>query len=1274
MKRLGEYKTKIWMIILVMLMQIILPTLTVLLQSSFTLTSEANGEWDISELGNGSVIATLENGNLTISGKGNMKDWTYLSSNRAPWYNSRTEIKEVLIQEGVTSIGEYAFYDCTSLESIIIPETMRNIRGYSFYGCTNLTEIEIPKNVTKIEENAFNNFLGLQKIIVDEANENYSAVAGILYNKNKTKLVAYPAGKPATNYETPSSLIEISYDAFSECENLKKITISDLVTKIGTEDNEKTEGYVFVSCKNLKEIVVSEDNSAFCTDNGILYNKDKTIIMSYPAGKKTISFEIPNTVTTIGKYAFYEQIGLNNITLSEKITNIDAQTFYGCINLKKVVIQSNIEGIGEEAFYNCKSLETITIPTGTKQIGKSAFDNCTSLSKITIPSSVEKIGDYAFRKCEKLEQVTIEEGVKTIGAFAFSECEALTKIAIPTGVTTIGSEAFSKCEKLINIIIPNSVQSIGSSCFEDCISIVSLKLPADLQKIEASAFSGCTNLVSITLPEGIEEIGRNLFKNCERLKTIIIPSTVSKISHYAFYNCTSLESIMIPDTVIEIGDYAFSGCGVLTIYCKNNEVAENYAYENNISIVKDSAGPTIDSMTFYKASEASEEIIMVVTASDEISGLASRPYSFDEGANWQLENKKIIDNNMEKITIMIKDAMGNMTTREILREDIITVADTTPPVIESVTGNKKTWSFEDIVLTVTATDEGVGLGEKAYSFDGGNTWQEENSKAFSVNTKGIEIKVKDLLGNIATYSELINIEKLTSWDVSATEEDNVIARIDTEGTLTISGKGNMKNWEEATNVPWYSIRGEIKKVVTDEGVTNITKYALYNSKNLETIKISGTVINIGENLFAECTTLSKIDVDDTNINYSSENGVLYNKEKTTLICYPVNKSDVRYQVLNTMTTIDSKAFENCSNLKEIIIPNNITNIAEDAFNNEELTIYCTSTSYAKQYATEQGIKCIVDDEGGKITSIEKSPTTWTNGTVIVRVKATDTGVGLAETPYSFDGGVTWQEENTNTYSENKESLEIRVKDKLGNIGMPSGTVDITNIDTEAPVITKIEKNISSQNTEVELKIISSDNGAGLAAEAYSFDGGNTWQSGDTKKYTENESNIVIKVKDAVGNVATSEAINITEIVDSFKVIIQDLEELKKDDITYLNNISVGTTVEEILGKIETNGEIKVYLTGLEVTDMGAIVKTGMKVEITSNKGEKQEYILAVKGDVNGDGKADLNDILSINRHRLNKVTVEGAYLLAGDVDGNGKADLNDILKLNRYRLGKIESL
>ena len=322
-----------------------------------------------------------DKGTLTIWGEGDMYDFTW---DTLPWYGYNDYIVRAVIKNGITSIGDWAFYNCSSLTSIEIPNSVTSIGDNAFGLCSSLTSIEIPNSVTSIGDCAFEWCISL------------------------------------TSIEIPNSVTSIGDWAFYNCSGLTSIEIPNSVTSIG-------EG-AFANCWSLTSIEVDFNNKYYSSEDGYLFNKEKNIFIAYPAGKEEKYYLIPNSVTSIGGYAFSGGSSLTSIEIPNSVTSIGDYAFYNCSSLTSIEIPNSVTSIGNEAFYNCHSLTSIEIPNSVTSIGDWAFYNFSSLTSIEIPNSVTSIGNHAFDGCSSLTSIEIPNSVTSIKIFAFSGCSSLKDV------------------------------------------------------------------------------------------------------------------------------------------------------------------------------------------------------------------------------------------------------------------------------------------------------------------------------------------------------------------------------------------------------------------------------------------------------------------------------------------------------------------------------------------------------------------------------------------------------------------------------------------------------------------------------------------------------------------------------------------------------------------------------------------------------------------------------------------------------------------------------
>ena len=508
-----------------------------------------------------------DTGVLTVSGTGGMADYSgykyngvYLDS-PAPWMEHQPYIKTVIIEDGITRIGQNAFNGCAALTGITIPKSVTVIGGRAFKGCTSLTEITLSKGVTAIEDSAFLNCGAIERIDLPDG----------LISIGQT---AFSSCKALTSITIPNSVTDIHFAAFADCSRLTNVTLSNSLSSI--------EPSVFSDCTSLTGVA------------------------------------IPESVLVIHENAFYNCAALTGITIPESVASIGHSAFKGCAALTDIVLPPSVTSIGRRAFANTafymnnanwehgalylgqNLIEvrtdipgTYRIKAGTQNIADSAFENCRKITEILMPKSVASIGENAFKDCAALSNIYIPKGVAKIQSGTFTGCSALTSITIPEGVTSIGSHAFYSCKALTNILLPKSVAEIEEYVFNDCGNLTDIYYSgsdADWNKIcigstntelerirlhcgyaDADTYKGrCGTDISWSLnaSSGVLKItGSGEMEDCtdgakwsayiSSIKTVIVEYGVTGIGSCAFRDCTALTSIQVPAGIIAIGPDAF---------------------------------------------------------------------------------------------------------------------------------------------------------------------------------------------------------------------------------------------------------------------------------------------------------------------------------------------------------------------------------------------------------------------------------------------------------------------------------------------------------------------------------------------------------------------------------------------------------------------------------------------------------------------------------------------------------------------------------------------
>jgi hypothetical protein len=526
----------------------------------------------------------------------------YSSSAGVLYDRSRTALLEYplgktgsyTIPDGVRTIGETAFSFCNGLSSILMPTSLTNIADMAFYKCVSLTNATIGPNVTSIEYYAFLGtsltgvyFLGDAPSLGPSAFDfDANAIAYYLpYTEGWTgptfgglPIMPWPGTEAAyftcttnngaitiTGYTGPGgtavipstingySVTSIGAGAFGYNTNLINVMIGRSVTNAGSGP--------FALCFGLQAITVDTNNPLYSSPAGVLYDRSRTTLLEYPAGK-TGSYTIPDGVGTIGEAAFQHCNGLTSILMPTSLTNIAGGAFYQCVGLTNATIGPNVTSIGADAFSNCGSLVSANLPNGITSIDFYTFYGCGSLTKMTIPAGVRFIGDSAFSECASLTSLTIPPCA--IDNLAFSYCSGLTNVTLAEGVSGIGDYAFAWCSGLAGLTLPSTVTSIGDAAFE-ASGLTSVVIPYGITSIGPSTFGGCPGLTNVMIPNTVGMIGNTAFGSCG-MTTITIPKSVSRIDDMAFTDCDHLTGIYFEGGAPSLGTSVFDGDTNATVY------------------------------------------------------------------------------------------------------------------------------------------------------------------------------------------------------------------------------------------------------------------------------------------------------------------------------------------------------------------------------------------------------------------------------------------------------------------------------------------------------------------------------------------------------------------------------------------------------------------------------------------------------------------------------------------------------------------------------------
>ncbi len=821
------------------------------------------------------------------------------------------------IPNNVTSIGYGAFNGCSGLSSIAIPNDVTSIEAYAFNDCDNLNSITIPNGVTSIEAYVFSGCRSLSSI------------------------------------EIPDGVTSIGYGAFNDCSSLSSIEIPSSVTSIdnmydGLGEGEYGES-VFSGCSSLSSIKVSPENKVYdsrencntiISGNTLIVGCSNTKIpngvtkIDYCAfnGSSLSSIEIPNSVISIGNYAFGYCNKLSGIEIPSSVTSIGNYVLDNCENLKKFVNNSteeySLSGINHtESSYGTRCewrLEnTLTV---IKSVGS---------GQTAILEEMDASNKYGgFVNCLKWESengITVElaDNVLTISgngelgedvekAIAETICRSSkykVKCVINNGITSIGPHIFRDCRGLNSVEIPNSVTSIGWQAFANCSNLSSIKIPSGVTSIERGTFSGCRGLNSVEIPDSVTSIDYAAFGNCINLTSIEIPNSVISIENQAFGGCSNLRSIEIPSSVTSIGKDAFTGCSGLN----NVKVAlENKVYDsrdNCNAIIETKKNELITGCSNTKI--PSDVTKIGVSAFSGRSGLTSIeiPNSVTYINSYAFENCKNliyirIPNSVKTIGWYAFQGCSSLNSIEI------------PSSVNYIEQS----AFMDCTnLTNVKIQNGVKK-INAYAFRGCSSLNSIEIPNSVTHIERAAFSGCSSLNNIEIPSSVISIE------IDKDSRQNTFFNCSSLNSIKVSPENKVYDSRDNCNA---IIKTETNELIAGsnstkipEGVTSIEREAFYGRSGLMDIEIPSSVTSIGKDAFTGCSGLNNVKVSPENKVYDSRDNcnAIIETETNKLI---VGSNHAK--IPEGVTSVGKEAFLGCSSLTDIEIPSSVTNIEENAF-------------------------------------------------------------------------------------------------------------------------------------------------------------------------------------------------------------------------------------------------------------------------------------------------------------------------------------------------------
>ena len=441
-----------------------------------------------------------------------------------PWcFSDNYALTSVTVPDGIPAIPRSAFNRCAGITNAVLPESVADIGMYAFQSCNGLTGIDLPVAVTNIADYAFQTCTNLVEFVL------------------------------------PDSLESIGQYAFNGCSGLRSIVVPPSLHSVGN--------YAFQGCSAVEAVHIS-DLAAWCAiefgsngGNPLGQSRTRELVLN---GEPIRDLILPDGVTQVKYAVFYNATNLTSATLPMGVASIGNYAFANCTSITNLSLPEGVGTIGQYAFQNCTGLTIVEVPEGTTSLGAYAFADCANIRSFTLPPGLKTIGDYAFRNCRGVSEIVIPEGVTSIGRYAFSGCGSLTRIVLPATITTIGENAFSGCGDL-TVAFDDGATRIADGLFRNCgTAIRRVEFSDSLLHIGDNSFQNCSGLSEIVLPDHVQTIGYAAFYSCSALKRVVMSEALVSIGDEAFQNCGELLELVLPNTLQTIGSFAFAFCTNLT--------------------------------------------------------------------------------------------------------------------------------------------------------------------------------------------------------------------------------------------------------------------------------------------------------------------------------------------------------------------------------------------------------------------------------------------------------------------------------------------------------------------------------------------------------------------------------------------------------------------------------------------------------------------------------------------------------------------------------------
>ena len=771
-----------------------------------------------------------DSGNLTISGQGEMDHYSTHGPDiaYAPWGE---DVKSVTIEEGVTSIGSFAFYRCTNLSSVITPHSVTSIGVGAFCECKSISSVTITGPVRAIGDSLFSGCTNLQYVFL------------------------------------PDSVEYIGLFAFFNCKNLKYINMPASLEEVDEyafgfipESQEYEYDYEF---GELYFDSMSPGYAYAGAGNGYLYRQNYTLEYSVSADGKEAA--------VTGFRGTADKVTILPIYYGYRITAIAERAFYGCEDLKSVSMPSSVKTVGNYAFYKCTSLESVGLGS-VESVGLKSFSYCQSLKSIIFPTTLGKIGGYAFYG-SGLESLMVP-GNTTVGKGAFSECGDLETVSFTGQGSRVGTRAFYNDGGLSSLDLAGAA-SVGVKAFSYCHGLSSVVIPGGVAAVEGYAFFGCANLKEVTVKEGVTKIGRSAFSGCRSLEMADLPETLEYIGQNAFCGKRFLDldgNVMEP--TLDLCGHTYFGSGKVLRMAGDIEDGERFS-AGGIEYSVSSAGSREVAVTGYE--EGASSVPGLVTYKGwplKVTAVAAKAlYGCSTLRSADLTNVRTIGMKAFAYCYSLEEASFGADLRSV--------------------GAYAFFGLSLYYGSIELQPDPVMLAGRSFAGADGALFIAEDASPYVVMSGSCGEDVRfclDSRGNLMItgtgpmydYSWASYTKTCTSW---AGENTHTVGSHTVEVTYWKSTAPWFANLAPDGSFTQYAYgfvdlgtfnANPIRNIAIGEGVTTVGEHAFRDDcrssfssgdnmsepyySSIESVSLPDTVISIGANAFRECPSISSINI------------------------------------------------------------------------------------------------------------------------------------------------------------------------------------------------------------------------------------------------------------------------------------------------------------------------------------------------------------------------------------------------------------------------------